>query len=58
MLLSTPAGKWKVGYYRIGQSWIALLKMSRFGMIHLSHPVWWKPLALMPSAIVHTLRTR
>lgn len=49
------SGRWAVGYYRINLSWIVLLKAPRFGMIHLSYPVWWKPLAMLPRAIIaHT----
>lgn len=47
--------KWFLGYYRVGVSWVLCLKAPHFGLIHLGHPVWWKPLALFPRAfIAHT----
>lgn len=49
-------GRWGIGFYKVGLSWVALLKAPRLGLIHLSHYVWWKPLALMPRAIVGNFR--
>lgn len=54
MLLESK--KWAIGYYRVGKSWVALLRAPRFGMIHLGHYTWWKPLAMLPVAFVAHVR--
>lgn len=50
--------KWFFGYYRVegSRSWVLCLKAPKFGLMHLGHYLWWKPLIVFPSAFVTHVR--
>jgi hypothetical protein len=62
--LHVERGTWGFGFYKVGISWVAYLKLPRFGMIHWSHWSAWHVVSTFPMALfrhakfVATRRTR
>lgn len=49
-------GGWAIGFYRVGLTWVALVKAPRFGMIHWGHWSPWRCLATFPRAFFAHVR--
>jgi hypothetical protein len=49
-------GQWGIGFYKVGLSWVALLKAPLFGLMHMSHPIWYKAIASAFRAFITHLR--
>lgn len=49
-------GRLAIGFYKVGPSWVALLKAPRFGMIHWSHWSAWRVIWTFPMAFFVHLR--
>ena len=48
--LCVERGTWGLGFYKVGLSWVAYLKLPRFGMIHWSHWSAWYVIRTFPMA--------
>jgi hypothetical protein len=45
----------KLRFYKIGGSWVLLFRMSRSRLFHLGSSRWWKPITMLPVAILEQL---
>lgn len=54
--LCIERGTWGFGFYKVGISWVAYLKLPRFGMIHWSHWSAWRVIRTFPMAVLRHAR--
>ena len=49
-------GRWALGFYKIGQSWVLVVKLPKFGLLHWSHWSLRFMLATFPRAFTAYIR--